>query len=789
MSKIKDYINSDVGKAITTGASTLGSSLLSNGMSTAVGSGLQTIGAAVGQFNPLIGAGLQAVGGLTNAAFGLSRNDANISKIDSQTKEIANTQVDSSNTQSIINQQGNQDWGANFSKSDMFNKIGWFKHGQANREYNDKVAERQNAIGRANSAYTQAIDTYKSNTGNKLAANSMAFGGPLFGINGPMDYELANKQLANEELNALSKDKITSLPNSFMNINNTFAQGGGIHIEKNKKGTFTAAATRHGKSVQEFASQVLANKDNYSPLMVKKANFARNAANWHSFGGELNTNGANFTNGLIQVNAGGTHESNPFQGVPVSLDQEGNPNLVEEGEVIFNDYVFSNRLKLPKKVAKQFKLGGSMSFADAAKKLSKESEERPNDPISLNGLEDNMMKLMNIQEFIKAKKNKNNNQDTDNTQDNNQFAGGGSIFSEDSLKEDALRFHNYIFGRKGDKEFTMDPPLFRYGDVRANTVDDIYRELWAHEFPSGTDYINRIGMPIIDTGIDTSYTDRIITPTSAIDYINKNKSLDPIAINNNIKRKSIDLNLNTDSDIYPTYDNWMRYLGPLGSLVGLGLSLPAADTSYADSLVSETNKLNAYSPITYNPIGNYLRLDPIDQDRYLNTANAQAAATRRSVINTSGQNRATAMAGLLAADKNALTTTGDMLIKAKEYNDKQAQTMAEFNRQTNMTNADNQLKADMANLQAATTASNTSLTALTKAAELRQLANQTRDASISGNISNLFKSLANIGEEQVNRMDRYTLAKTTGAPYTEVEDKKKAYGGALKRKKRKGFTY
>jgi hypothetical protein len=60
----------------------------------------------------------------------------------------------------------------------------------------------------------------------------------------------------------------------------------GIHIKPSKKGTFTAAAKKHGKSVQGFASQVLANKENYSPAMVKKANFARNAAKWkHKEGG------------------------------------------------------------------------------------------------------------------------------------------------------------------------------------------------------------------------------------------------------------------------------------------------------------------------------------------------------------------------------------------------------------------------------------------------------------------------------------------------------------------------
>jgi hypothetical protein len=69
---------------------------------------------------------------------------------------------------------------------------------------------------------------------------------------------------------------------------NYAAEGGNIHIDPSKKGTFTAAASKHGKSVQAFVSQVLAHKENYSPAMVKKANFARNASKWkHGFGGNL----------------------------------------------------------------------------------------------------------------------------------------------------------------------------------------------------------------------------------------------------------------------------------------------------------------------------------------------------------------------------------------------------------------------------------------------------------------------------------------------------------------------
>ena len=75
--------------------------------------------------------------------------------------------------------------------------------------------------------------------------------------------------------------------NSYDNIRLHYGNGGKIHIAPSKKGTFIAAAKKHGKSVQAFASQVLAHPENYSPTMRKKANFARNAAKWHSDGGPL----------------------------------------------------------------------------------------------------------------------------------------------------------------------------------------------------------------------------------------------------------------------------------------------------------------------------------------------------------------------------------------------------------------------------------------------------------------------------------------------------------------------
>lgn len=62
---------------------------------------------------------------------------------------------------------------------------------------------------------------------------------------------------------------------------------GGIYIKPSKRGTFTTAAKKRGMDVQEFASKVLANKEDYSSAMVKKANFARNASRWKKeYGGD-----------------------------------------------------------------------------------------------------------------------------------------------------------------------------------------------------------------------------------------------------------------------------------------------------------------------------------------------------------------------------------------------------------------------------------------------------------------------------------------------------------------------
>ena len=89
---------------------------------------------------------------------------------------------------------------------------------------------------------------------------------------------------------AMGGTMVRNTQNRWMVLNNIVSpfEYGGIHIKDSKKGTFTAAATKHNLGVQEFANRVLANKENYSPSMVKKAVFAHNASKFHHLdGGEL----------------------------------------------------------------------------------------------------------------------------------------------------------------------------------------------------------------------------------------------------------------------------------------------------------------------------------------------------------------------------------------------------------------------------------------------------------------------------------------------------------------------
>ena len=432
---------------------------------------------------------------------------------------------------------------------------------------------------------------------------------------------------------------------------------------------------------------------------------APNNSNKYSLGGDFN-------NGVIQINSGGLHSTNPYEGVQMGVDNQGIPNLVEEGEVVFNDYVFSNRLTVPDAVREKYKLRGNkeLTFADAAKQMQKESEERPNDPISKRGLLSSMSRLQQAQETVR--------QQTQEDQEGIKYAHGGKMGT--------------LFDGFGDSPNILFP----------TSEEDWTKLMKTPEY--GVDYdLTGVVHPFVGLspkGITT--TKKVpISPWEVLDKESKepnNNTSKPLTTNNK------DINTKNPNDL-----TWLRYAPVVGAAIGLGQNLfSKPDYSSADAILEASRDAGNYTPIDYTPIGNYLQYRPFDRNFYLNKLNAQAGATRRAIMNTISPSR---NAALLAADYNAQGRLGDLARQAEEYNLAQRQAVETFNRGTNQANAEMGLKAAMANQEAALKAKSSRLSGVAQAMAVRDAVDARRGASMSANLTNFFNSLGDIGREEYSR--------------------------------------
>ena len=378
LSKVKGLFNEGSLNGAATAVGGMVEGAIGGGMSSSVGNaigGLSNIASAIpGPWGAVAGAGLKVIGGLTNRAFGSKMNEGNIAEVNSDINRLNNFQSNASSFDTLANTWGTTKLGNNFSNS-YIGKDGWFSSKAKN-----KAKQLRNKLRIVNNFTLNSLqnnaDNITNDTMNNLEANYAALGGFL----------------------------------------NQYANGGSIHINPENRGKFNATKKRTGKTTEELTHSK-------NPLTRKRAIFAQNAAKWHhAFGGELNTNGGDFSTGLMFIDEGGTHESNPYEGVPMGMDAEGTPNLVEQGEVIFNDYVFSNRMFADGDLLESFNLPKSYdgySFAAIAEKLGEESKERPNDPISKRGLLSSMSRLQQAQETVR--------QQNQVGQEGVQYAHGGRM--------------------------------------------------------------------------------------------------------------------------------------------------------------------------------------------------------------------------------------------------------------------------------------------------------------------------------------------------------------------------
>ena len=419
-------------------------------------------------------------------------------------------------------------------------------------------------------------------------------------------------------------------------------------------------------------------------------------------GGTLFTNGGEWSTGLNIIGNGGTHEQNPFEGVPMGIAPDGIPNLVEENETIWKgDYVFSDRLKVSKKMLDKYMLPSKYegkSYAEVSKELSKESEERPNDPISKKGLEDSMAKLQQAQEEYKA------------------------IRDQEKLKKalDKLTPEEQEMLLAQNTEGIQQQTMFGKGGILIRKWDEA---------------------------------------TGDIE-----------------KSKKAEKWLETLEALPSTL---MRYTPTL--IQGIQ-ALKGNKVDYTNPNLIAANTRN----INFTPLGDYMALERLPFVSTIgNKMQAQQAATNAAIQNVAA-NRAAAIPSLITSGYKGQTALADAALEAAKYNNMLAQTEAEFNRGTNQANLTAGLQTAMANQQIA-------LDSAYKQAAMREAIDQYISASDSANVSNFMESLQNIGRETLDRkaLQELIASEIFGA----MSDKQKtalsrgnAYGGKLKRNKRKGLT-
>jgi hypothetical protein len=171
---------------------------------------------------------------------------------------------------------------------------------------------------------------------------------------------------------------------------------------------------------------------------------------------------------------------------------------------------------------------------------------------------------------------------------------------------------------------------------------------------------------------------------------------------------------------------------------------------------------------------------------------ANARATDRAIQNNAAP-IGTKMAGLLASGYNSQIADGELYRKALEYNDAKRAQVGEFNRGTDMFNAQAYNQNQQFNADARNRARQYRASLAMQAATERL----NRDAgwynSLYGNINGLFRGLSDLGHEnaQWNMISRGAadgVYGNLGDSWTgQKVIKRKAEGGKVRKKK--GLTY
>ena len=474
-------------------------------------------------------------------------------------------------------------------------------------------------------------------------------------------------------------------------------------------------------------------------------NFLNASRNVYAEGGPIQY-GSNFNNGVTIINTGGRHEENSYGGVQQGIAPDGLPNLVEEGEVIYKDFVLSNRLKMPKQFKSKYRFGGT-TYAEAAKIAQKESENRPNDPISKRGLDRNM-KLLAQKQAEEKVKNEPINAPAVQMPIDISFANGGPLKRPAHYKWGGDPIDRMNFGTDYANQFAINA---KNSIARTNLTAALHgvgnnyrapnysmptpRLSYYPDIPQNTNlYENNLNALKYNLSIPAPYAEW----SNAMPVKKEEKSIKQDASVKEEKDPPL------VEGIYRNPAENLMYAPIVGStgqvmLDALGVT-NNPDYTNARNIEAMADKIPY---ISANPIGDYMGYNPVDRQNIINNINANAAANRTALKNQSNGNRATAAQHLLQSDYNTLKSLGDFGINAEAENQNRRQAMLKHNTAINQYNSENALRAATANREI----DKFKAQQYVQAASLRQRLNDEAEAARALNINNLFTNSGNLGKQ------------------------------------------
>lgn len=504
----------------------------------------------------------------------------------------------------------------------------------------------------------------------------------------------------------------------------------------------------------------------------------------------------------LRVNEGGSHEENPNGGVQIGVDPEGNPNLLEEGEPVYKDYVYSDNIEAEKEFLEQNNLPAKYAgklYSKIADDLFSEAEERPLDPISRNGLEALLGRLADAQEGQKQAKEQRDLEDelaNLSPEELDQLEAMLAQEEQGQMVPEQVPMETVPEQMMGPSEpmpVEGMPMMANGGNLfRLGGPDKEYWRpggMWTglRSFPSGFPastsgsltysntgedstevlnpaYVQDFGRKIRVPNYSIGSNGNIIIKEHPIDWSNYTWLSDPVAENVTVPNVELSdfnydgLPIESASDVdlgelgvvdVPSVENqndagtnllptWPRYVGAIGS----GLL----------GLYNAFQSPDRYTAPRYNPSLPEGRINlqnqtynPVDQNMVANAQIAQGNATNRALRN-SGLGPSSA-AAILAADNNLTGNLGTGFLQTWDANNQRRNAVIAANNQAEAQRAQFDYTVDAARKDALNRAALYNSQNDLMVQRLNNQAEADKYTAISNQISNGLQALSGIGQE------------------------------------------